>query len=94
MAKQLVVTKEGSIIDAQHDRPNKTVINRVTSVTANSFEHRTKKNSDGSPLRARRTGKTQTWKRRPYDFKIPCKYGLYESFYITQDNADQWYIPE
>ena len=37
--------------------------------------------------RVRRTGKTKTWVTRQGDFKIPVKYGLYESAYITQDNA-------
>jgi len=55
-----------------------------------SFEHKTVKNADGSRLRARRNGKTKTWKTRPGDFRIPCKHGLYDYFYITQENASDW----
>jgi len=40
--------------------------------------------------RARVNGKCQTWKREPDKFKLPMKYGLYDYFYITQDNAADW----
>lgn len=33
------------------------------------------------------SGKCQTWKTRPDDFKLPVKYGMYESLYITPENA-------
>lgn len=46
----------------------------------------------GQLRNCRRSGKTQIWKTRPNDFKVPVKYGLYESFYITQDNADQFTV--
>lgn len=59
-------------------------------LNANNFEHATLKNRDGSPLRVRRTGKNKIWKTRPNEFKIPVKYGLYESTYITQENFTQW----
>lgn len=39
----------------------------------------------------RRNGKTQTWKTRPGDFRVPVKFGLYSYSAITQDNADQWH---
>lgn len=39
------------------------------------------------PIQVRSSGKCQTWKTRPNDFKLPVKYGMYESSYITQDNA-------
>lgn len=41
----------------------------------------------GERRNCRRTGKTQTWKTKPGHFKIPVKFGLYESFYITHENA-------
>ncbi len=46
--------------------------------------HRTK------GIRVRVSGKCQTWKTRPNEFKLPVKYGLYESGYITNDNASEW----
>lgn len=41
--------------------------------------------------RCRRSGMTKTWKTRPEEFKVPVKYGLYESFYITHENAGEFY---
>lgn len=49
---------------------------------------------DGKPLRCRVNGKCQTWKTRPGDFKLPVKYGLNTCFYITQDTAEQWCVPQ
>ena len=56
------------------------------------FEHKTLKNSDGTRLRARSNGALKTWVRRPDQFRIPCKYGLKECFYITDFDADNWEI--
>ena len=41
----------------------------------------------------RRSGKTQTWKTRPEEFKMPVKYGMYESSYATHENANDWHTP-
>ena len=57
---------------------------------ADNFEHKTLKNSDGSRLRVRRNGATKTWKTRPTEFRIPCKYGLYEYLYIDHTNHLEW----
>ena len=59
-------------------------------IEANQFEHVTLKNSNGTALKVRRSGKTKLWKTRPNDFRIPCKYGLYYSLAITQDNCNDW----
>lgn len=37
----------------------------------------------------RRNGKTQTWKTRPDEFRIPVKFGLYGYGQITHLNADE-----
>lgn len=58
--------------------------------TASEFHHISAKNADGTPLRARRNGATKTWKTRPNEFRIPAKHGLYDYFYIDQDNAGEW----
>ena len=50
------------------------------------------KNADGTPLRVRVTGKCKTWKTRPTHFRLPVKYGMYESGYITHENCDEWRI--
>lgn len=46
----------------------------------------TKKNKDGTPVRWRVSGKVQTWKTRPNEFKIPVKHGLYDNGYVTHEN--------
>lgn len=56
------------------------------------FEHMTLKNADGTPLRARRNGKTQTWKTRPGEFRLPAKHGLRNTFQITHTEAAQWKV--
>lgn len=60
------------------------------ALNGSMFHHATLKNRDGSPLRARRNGKTQTWKTRPLAFRIPCKYGLYDAVQIRESDASQW----
>ena len=65
-------------------------ITLTQALTVSRFEHVSIKNANGTPLRARRTGKTKTWKTRPDEFSVPVKYGMYASFYITQENANEW----
>ena len=54
------------------------------------LHHATKKGSDKLPVRARVNGKCKTWKTRPECFQLPVKHGLYQCFYITERNADEW----
>lgn len=70
------------------------MITKEQALTANNFCHATLTNKDKTPLRVRRSGKTQTWKTRPEEFKVPVKYGLYESTYITHLNAHEWNVQE
>jgi len=42
----------------------------------------------------RRSGETQTWKRDAARFRVPVKYGLYESFEITEQTASDFHLPE
>src|SRR3989304_8938241 len=44
-----------------------------------------------SVVRVRVTGKCQTWKTRPTEWRLPVKYGLYESTAIEHSNAEQWH---
>lgn len=39
------------------------------------------------------SGRCQTWKTRPDEFRLPVKYGLYESSAITHLNASCWHLP-
>ncbi len=84
MTHELITSKDGMTV--------KELVNHSNAITARNFEHIAMKNKDGSPLRARRNGKTQTWKTRPNDFRIPIKHGLYDYGNITQDNANEWVI--
>ena len=66
-------------------------INRNNSEKFDTFYHKTVKNADKkTALKCRRNGKTQTWKKSPERFKIPVKYGLYEYFYIDENNCQDW----
>lgn len=50
--------------------------------------HATKKNADGSPMRARVTS-IKTWKRSPEHIEVRVKRGLYEYATFTQDELNQ-----
>jgi len=65
-------------------------INRENCETIQRFEHVILKNKNNTRLRARRNGKTKTWKTRPNEFKIPAKYGMYYYFYIDHNNCHEW----
>lgn len=54
------------------------------------FWHRYERNSDGTPLRCRKSGQLKTWKTRPHDFKQPVKCVLKNSFYLTPANIADW----
>ena len=56
------------------------------------FSHVSLKDSKGNPVRCRRNGATKIWKTRPDEFRIPVIYGLYEYFYIDQNNAKDWEV--
>jgi hypothetical protein len=56
------------------------------------LHHIIKRNADNTPMRLRVSGKCQTWVRRPDEFKLPVKYGFYESGYLTPQNAGEWYV--
>lgn len=66
------------------------MITKDLALTTRNFEHVSEKNSDKTPLRCRAMGRCKTWKTRPAEFKLPVKYGLYQSFYITPANAAEW----
>ena len=68
------------------------MITKNQAMTENNFEHVSVKNADGSPARCRSNGKCKTWKTRPAEFRLPVKHGLYDYFYIDQDNAGEWVV--
>ena len=50
--------------------------------------HVTKKNADGSPMRAKVTS-IKTWKRSPERVEVRVKRGLYEYATFTENELDQ-----
>ena len=58
------------------------------------FHHVTATNHDGSPVRARVSGRPKLWKTRPDEFRIPVKHGMRDHFYITHENGHEWMIDE
>lgn len=40
----------------------------------------------------RRNGKTKTWKRQPERWEVPVKYGLWECFRITNEDAAKYEV--
>lgn len=58
--------------------------------TGGRFEHKTLKNSDGTPARCRANGRCKVWVTRPNEFRLPVKHGLKNTFYLTPANAHEW----
>ena len=52
--------------------------------------HITNKGSDNRPVRVRVNGMCKIWKTKPYDFRIPMKWGLSTCFYIDKANMHEW----
>ena len=70
----------------------KATVTKENQETAREFFHVSVKDSKGNPVKCRRNGKTKTWKTRPLEFKIPVKYGMYDYFYIDQNNCKDWEV--
>jgi len=71
-------------------------VTKQNALTCNEFfsTHLTNKDKNKTPLKVRRNGKTQTWKTRPNEFRIPVKYGLYEYYNITDKNCHEWHVAD
>lgn len=70
-----------------------TEVNAESAMTATTFYHRTKNYARGNrPIEVRKMGRTKRWVRQPEKFRIPVKYGMYDSFYIDNDNAHEWSV--
>ena len=52
--------------------------------------HRFQKHVDGSPIRVQVSGKCLTWEDRPDEYRLPVKYGLFQTLYITEHNAGDY----
>jgi len=66
-------------------------IKQVKALTyRDTVHHKTLTNADGTPMRARVNGKVKTWKRDLNRVQVPMKHGLYDCFYIDQDNMHEF----
>lgn len=67
--------------------PEKYLYRRMTSAEARAITHEWFEfcGKDGKVRRARRSGRLKTWKTRPNDYRLPVKYGLYESSALVPD---------
>ena len=54
------------------------------------FFSRLERDHRGYPKRVRVSGKCKTWSTRQNEFRLPVKFGLYQSFYITDRNASDF----
>lgn len=62
------------------------------AVTASAFHEN---HEPGAKIyRWRRNGKTQVWKTRPGEFRVPIKYGLYSYDQLTHLNADRMHAED
>lgn len=52
------------------------------------------KMNNGNYWRVRRNGRTQTWKTRPDDYRIPCKAGLRSCGNITPSTRGSFAVEE
>lgn len=69
------------------------MVTSFDAMVANAFKYKIsnpRHKRFGQMVTCRRNGKTKTWKTRPGKFKVPVKYGLYEYFYITDENAEHF----
>jgi len=96
---QQIVSKlledEGEEFDAREyilSQPTKRgIVDADTAMTADTFYHRTKKYARSDrPIEVRKMGATKRWVRQPEKFRVPVKFGMYDSFYIDNRNADEW----
>lgn len=76
-------------------------LTREQALSANEFHHGNCRRTIGkrggvkeSITRARRNGRTQTWKRDATRWRVPIKLGLYQYGDITPERAREWHVPE
>ena len=78
------------IVDLIYFHSIKININRKNADQFEKFESKTLKKKSGDPWTCKKNGVMKTWKTRPNEFKIPVKIGMYNHFYIDQNNCDAW----
>ena len=62
---------------------------QAKELNAGDYVHHTsKKNADGSPMRARITS-IKTWKTRPNEIMVSVKHGMYDYARFNENELDQ-----
>lgn len=59
-----------------------------------SMYHATSRNRKGQAHGVRVSGKMQTWKTRPDEFRIPWKFGLYDNGELNHRNFREWLLDD
>lgn len=93
------VSDEPFVVLPTADKPSRNIacVVKATAVNARHgtiFYHRTERNADGTAVRCRVMGKCKTWVRSPQAYRLPVKYGMYQSFYLTHRNSDVWLVSD
>ena len=65
-----------------------TLTEAKTLKTGDYIHHTTKKNADGTPMRAKVTS-IKTWKRSPERVEVRCKHGLYDYATFNESELNQ-----
>lgn len=85
---------KGELLGVSNQIEQDRAAGRITAQTADDasvFYHRTQTyKRSNTPIQVRRMGRTKRWVTRPTEFRIPVKYGMYDSFYIDHTNAHEW----
>lgn len=68
------------------------MVTKQEAMTCGEFFCITHRKRNGGIFRYRASGKCKTWKTRPDHFRLPVKYGIYQSCYITHENAHEWSV--
>jgi hypothetical protein len=56
--------------------------------------HCSKRNADGTPMRARVMGRVKLWKRNPARIEVPMKHGMYDPFRLNEGQLSSWSLDE
>lgn len=70
-------------------------LSKYDAMTASEFHHVTQTQASGQQCaRVRRNGKTQTWKTRPAEWRLPVKFGMRarDQFSLYEIEAESWNV--
>jgi hypothetical protein len=70
------------------------MVTKEQAMTATRFKQVARYDGKTCSNNWRASGKCKTWKTRPEEFKLPIKFGLYESSYLTHENCNLFEVEE